>query len=117
MRMRPTKGFWLWCLGWCWGLVALMGCSQEGRVVEVTVASPGLAQNLLGDPGERLVWVYLPPHYDRAPDARFPVIYLLHGFGVEPRFWKDGGPRAGRLTWRRGSTLYSSRASCRRSLW
>lgn len=61
-------------------------------MVEVMVASPGLAQNLLGDPGARPVWVYLPPPYDRQPEARFPVIYLLHGFGVEPRFWKDGGP-------------------------
>jgi len=63
--------------------------SQEGRVVEITLASPALA-NRLGDPLERRVLVYLPPGYDRAEGARYPVVYLLHAFGAGPRIWLGG---------------------------
>ena len=29
--------------------------------------------------------IYLPPHHDREPDRRFPVLYWLHGTGAGPR--------------------------------
>lgn len=45
-----------------------------------TVPAPSLEGNLLGDPTEREVWVYLPPQYFESDDA-LPVVYYLPGFG------------------------------------
>jgi enterochelin esterase family protein len=39
-----------------------------------------LAGNLLGDPTERDLFVYLPPDYDGS-DSRYPTAYLLHALG------------------------------------
>ncbi len=33
---------------------------------------------------ERPYWIYLPPGYEQRPDRRYPVLYLLHGMGMEP---------------------------------
>jgi len=35
----------------------------------------------------RTVRVYTPPGYDRQPDAKFPVLYLLHGSGDQDDGW------------------------------
>lgn len=35
--------------------------------------------------------VYTPPAYDRDPQARFPVLYLLHGAGENERGWIEQG--------------------------
>jgi S-formylglutathione hydrolase FrmB len=52
-----------------------------GRViVQTRLESIHLAGNLLGDPSERDVFVYLPPGYDES-DARYPTAYLLHAYG------------------------------------
>jgi hypothetical protein len=29
--------------------------------------------------------VFLPPGYEESPDARYPVVYFLHGYGQEPK--------------------------------
>ena len=55
--------------------------SQSGRFENITVYSPSLEGNLLGDSTSRGVSVYLPWQYDSIPSARFPVIYMLHGYG------------------------------------
>ncbi len=47
------------------------------RVLEAAYPSA-----LLG--GERTFWIYLPPGYDERPALRYPVLYLLHGMGMEP---------------------------------
>ena len=39
----------------------------------------------LGTP--RTVHVYVPPDYDQHPEARFPVLYLLHGSGDMDDGW------------------------------
>ncbi len=44
-----------------------------------TIAAPSLAENLLGEPAEREIAVYLPPSY-YATTSRYPVIYYLAGF-------------------------------------
>lgn len=80
-------------------VVALAGCSSEtsatvttsstvesepvgeGRVVEEVVATPALANNIVGDEAERDIIVYLPPSYDTAQDQRYPVVYFLAGAG------------------------------------
>jgi pimeloyl-ACP methyl ester carboxylesterase len=36
---------------------------------------------MLGDSTSRAVSIYLPPSYNRQRSRRFPVVYLLHGFG------------------------------------
>lgn len=47
----------------------------------LAVESEILADNRLGDPTRRQLPVYLPPHYDREPDRRFPVVFSLAGYG------------------------------------
>lgn len=39
----------------------------------------------------RRAFVYTPPTYDDAPDARFPVLYLQHGAGEDERGWSHQG--------------------------
>jgi hypothetical protein len=33
--------------------------------------------------------ILLPPGYDENPDARYPVLYLLHGGGTDYRQWSQ----------------------------
>lgn len=54
---------------------------------QIQVTSPSLADNLLGDEPTRNVLVYLPPSYHHNQIKRYPVIYLLHGFGGTPEGW------------------------------
>lgn len=35
--------------------------------------------------------VYIPPGYDQAPDRRYPVLYLLHGFANDHHSWHRYG--------------------------
>jgi hypothetical protein len=44
------------------------------------VPATGLSGNLLGDPTEVRVAVYLPPGYATSPQRRYPALYLLHGY-------------------------------------
>lgn len=37
--------------------------------------------------------MYLPPSYEASPRARFPVIYLLHGFGATHLMWTGAHPQ------------------------
>jgi S-formylglutathione hydrolase len=62
----------------------------SGRIVSDTFLSRSLGSNLLGDAADRSILVYLPPTYDRNPAKRYPVIYLLHGYGHDPRQWMSG---------------------------
>lgn len=48
----------------------------RGRYVIDTVPAPSLAGNLIGEPLEQQVAVYLPPSYDSS-DRRYPVVYAL----------------------------------------
>lgn len=44
------------------------------------ITSPALQGNALGDPAQRPVAVYLPPHYDPQDSRRYPALYCLHGY-------------------------------------
>lgn len=66
----------------------------HGRAMDITVHGTSLEGNLLGDSPDRTVNIYLPPSYDRAPDRRYPVIYLLGGFKPMPEFANIPGFRA-----------------------
>ena len=47
-----------------------------------TIPAPSLEGNLVGEPAQREIIVYLPPSYG-VPDRRFPVVYYLPGYGAE----------------------------------
>ena len=53
--------------------------SGEGEVITETVPAPSLANNILGDPAEREIRVYLPPSYATS-ETRYPVVYFLAGY-------------------------------------
>jgi len=67
---------------------------RAGTLVEATVTSAALKRNLLGDPGESGVAIYLPPNYATSPERRYPTLYLLHGYvtGVEVFGARAGTP-------------------------
>jgi len=51
-----------------------------GKIERITVHGTSLEGNLEGDSPDRDVTVYLPPAY-ADQNRRFPVVYLLHGYG------------------------------------
>jgi enterochelin esterase-like enzyme len=52
-----------------------------GKVERVTVHGKSLEGNLEADSPDRDATVYLPPSYLSDQARRFPVVYLLHGYG------------------------------------
>jgi S-formylglutathione hydrolase FrmB len=46
----------------------------------VKVPAPSLENNLVNEPAERMLYVYLPPSYNTS-DNRYPVLYYLPGYG------------------------------------
>lgn len=71
-----------WCAQTLLSLALLAAglASAQSRVVDATVHSAALEHNLLGDPADQSVSIYLPAAYAAEPDRRFPVLYFLHGF-------------------------------------
>lgn len=70
--------------------------SQQGtapattsKLLELKIQAPSLKGNLLGDPTEQRVYVYLPPGYDGST-KRYPTLYLLHGFISNSSVWING---------------------------
>ena len=59
----------------------------NGKLYTIKVISSSLENNLLGDSSEREVTIYLPPGYYNAPNNKYPVVYLLHGFNCHDEFW------------------------------
>lgn len=68
--------------------LSIAGCSTaettsadpgEGSIVHDTAPAPSLANNIVGDPAERELIVYLPPSYETSPEQRYPVVYFLAG--------------------------------------
>jgi S-formylglutathione hydrolase FrmB len=57
------------------------GGARSGTIERITVHGKALEGNLEGDPADRDVTVYLPPSYAADQTRRFPVVYLLHGYG------------------------------------
>lgn len=69
----------------CFGLTIAQ--AQQGTKERVKVHSRALEGNLIGDPADRDVTVYLPPSYQIDPDRNFPVLYMLHGFTDTDSQW------------------------------
>ncbi len=61
--------------------------SAGGKVENIMVHGASLEGNLEGDSADRDVAVYLPPSYARGGNRRYPVVYLLHGYGRTADDW------------------------------
>ena len=60
-----------------------------GVVNEHVLGSELLRGNPLGDPHERPLWVYTPPGYAAEPGRRYPVVYVLQGYGSHVTLWRN----------------------------
>lgn len=60
---------------------------SKGTVEKITVHGKSLEGNLEGDSADRTVFVYLPPGYAANTGRRYPVVYLLHGYGLTGERW------------------------------
>jgi S-formylglutathione hydrolase FrmB len=71
------------------GALAQNGATaSQGTVEKIKVHGKSLEGNLEGDSPDRDVFVYLPPSYAKEPNRRYPVMYFLHGYGVNAeRYW------------------------------
>lgn len=63
-----------------------------GRIDEQVITSELLRGNLLGDPHERPVWVYLPPGYDTEPTRAYPSVYVIQGYTGHVAMWRNRSP-------------------------
>src|SRR5215469_15106321 len=64
------------------------GPELKGSVEKIKVHGKSLEGNLEGDSPDRDVLVYLPPSYAKEPNRRYPVVYFLHGYGLNAeRYW------------------------------
>jgi len=68
------------------------GAAQDtGQLIQARVHDVSLERNRLGDPADQVVQIYLPPSYQSSPTRRYPVLYLLHGYGGRPEEWTTNG--------------------------
>ena len=65
---------------------------SAGQLVVDTVHAKSLERNLYGDSPDRSMLVYLPQSYASSPNRRYPVVYLLHGYGGDERGWTGYAP-------------------------
>ena len=86
--MRVNRAFFvLIASAICWGQTGT--AAHKGTVEKIKVHGKSLEGNLEGDSPDRDVFVYLPPSYATDANRRYPVVYFLHGYGVDAeRYWK-----------------------------
>jgi len=60
--------------------------AQQGRIVYDIMQSASLEGNLLNDPSDRSIVIYLPPNYDKDNNL-YPVAYYLHGYTANHTMW------------------------------
>ena len=60
----------------------------QGTLEQIHVMGASLRGNLEGDDPNRTVYVYLPPGYAKS-GKRYPVIYFLHSYAVNAKFYVD----------------------------
>jgi enterochelin esterase-like enzyme len=69
------------------GAVQTNAPAKKGNVEHIKVHGKSLEGNLEGDSPDRDVFVYLPPGYAANSNQRYPVVYLLHGYGLTGERW------------------------------
>jgi len=67
------------------------GTELAGRIDEHVVTSSALAGNVLGDPVQRPLWVYVPPGYDDGSE-RLPSVYVIQGYTGFLSMWANREP-------------------------
>jgi enterochelin esterase-like enzyme len=70
-----------------WIIIPAEAQSLHGTKERIKVHSKALEGNLVNDPADRDVTVYLPPSYAAEPNRRYPVVYMLHGFTDNDSQW------------------------------
>jgi enterochelin esterase-like enzyme len=60
-----------------------------GRIDEHEIESKALADNPLGDPATRPLWVYVPPGYEDDPDRRYVSVYVIQGLTGQLDMWRN----------------------------
>jgi len=60
---------------------------KQGTVEHIKVHGKSLEGNLEKDSPDRDVFVYLPPDYATNATKRYPVVYMLHGYGLTAERW------------------------------
>ena len=68
-------------------IFSIMAQAQKGTKEHVKVYSHALEGNLIKDPAQGEVTVYLPPSYTSEPNRYYPVVYMLHGFTDNDSQW------------------------------
>jgi S-formylglutathione hydrolase FrmB len=63
-----------------------------GRIDEHVIESAALAGNVLGDPSERPLLVYVPPGYDDDETRRYPAVYVIQGYSGFVSLWRNRAP-------------------------
>jgi len=61
--------------------------AMKGTVEHIKVHGKSLEGNLEGDSPDRDVFIYLPPGYSTNNNQRYPVVYMLHGYGLTAERW------------------------------
>jgi S-formylglutathione hydrolase len=69
------------------GAQTSLPAKTQGSYQRIKVHGKALEGNLEGDSADRDVSVYLPASYDKSPNRRYPVIYLLHGYTDSDDRW------------------------------
>ena len=62
---------------------------KKGVVERIKVHGKALEGNLEGNSPDRDVFIYLPPSYAANRNQRYPVVYLLHGYGLTAERWMN----------------------------
>ncbi len=65
---------------------------MKGTIQLFQVFAGSLEGNPLNDPSTRTIPVYLPPGYSENSEARYPVVYFLHGFSGTGLQWLNTSP-------------------------
>src|SRR5712672_751025 len=60
---------------------------KQGTVEHIKVHGKSLEGNLEKDSPDRDVFIYLPPGYATNTTQRYPVVYMLHGYGLTAERW------------------------------
>jgi S-formylglutathione hydrolase len=84
--MNPSR---LLAVAVCLTIAVSAVAQPEGSIRHLQLQVKALEGNLLGEPAAQEVAVYLPPGYDAAATARYPVLYLLHGIGGGFTDWTE----------------------------
>lgn len=97
LLLRPARVITvvIFCLAYAFGISQVLAQEAAGqkafsKLLDVRVHSRALEGNLLGDPANQQVAVYLPPSYETSSRKRFPVVYFLHGYSPENQVMERG---------------------------